>query len=234
MPVIELSERLAQLAPDNLNHVFYAGSGSEANDTNIRMVRQYWALKGHPERKVIISRKNAYHGSSLGSASLGGMSAMHAQGGMPIPDIHHINQPNWWSEGGDLDPEEFGLARARELPPTRSCGTRSTPGWRDSLMPFQLLRAAPCWQAILALPTYSRSSSGSAGLLSHLGLPSRDRHLRRPRRSGRSRANARPRCRHHRPEQRRRVRLAAGRRARPPHRLDQQRAGDGHLLRHSV
>lgn len=115
VPVIELSERLAQLAPDNLNHVFYAGSGSEANDTNIRMVRQYWALKGHPERNVIISRKNAYHGSSLGSASLGGMSAMHAQGGMPIPDIHHINQPNWWSEGGDLDPEEFGLARAREL-----------------------------------------------------------------------------------------------------------------------
>ena len=115
VPVIELSERLAQLAPENLNHVFYAGSGSEANDTNIRMVRQYWALKGHPERKVIISRKNAYHGSSLGSASLGGMGAMHAQGGMPIPDIHHINQPNWWSEGGDLDPEEFGLARAREL-----------------------------------------------------------------------------------------------------------------------
>ena len=94
VPVIELSERLAQLAPENLNHVFYAGSGSEANDTNIRIVRQYWALKGYSERKVIISRKNAYHGSSLGSASLGGMSAMHAQGGMPIPDIHHINQPN--------------------------------------------------------------------------------------------------------------------------------------------
>ena len=57
MPVIELSEKLARLAPDDLNHVFYASSGSEANDTNIRLVRQYWALKGKPDKKIIISRK---------------------------------------------------------------------------------------------------------------------------------------------------------------------------------
>ena len=43
------------------------------------------------------------------------MSAMHEQGGMPIPDIQHINQPNWWSEGGDMTPEDFGRARAAEL-----------------------------------------------------------------------------------------------------------------------
>ncbi|WP_306151357.1 aspartate aminotransferase family protein [Roseovarius sp. MMSF_3281] len=115
VPVIALSERLAQLAPGDLNHVFYAGSGSEANDTNIRMVRTYWAQKGKPEKNIIISRKNAYHGSSVGSASLGGMQGMHAQGGLPIPDIHHINQPNWWAEAGDMTPEEFGLARAQEL-----------------------------------------------------------------------------------------------------------------------
>lgn len=115
IPAIELSERLARLAPGDLNHVFYAGSGSEANDTNIRMVRHYWALKGKPSKNIIISRKNAYHGSTIGGGSLGGMSAMHEQGGLPIPDIHHINQPNWWAEGGDLTPEEFGIARAREL-----------------------------------------------------------------------------------------------------------------------
>jgi len=115
VPAIALSQKLAELAPDHLNHVFYAGSGSEANDTNIRMVRTYWAQKGHPDKKVIISRHNAYHGSTLGGASLGGMSGMHAQGGLPIPDIHHIGQPNWWAEGGDMSPEEFGLARAREL-----------------------------------------------------------------------------------------------------------------------
>ncbi len=115
VPAIALAAKLAELAPGDLNHVFFAGSGSEANDTNIRMVRHYWAMKGRPERTIILSRKNAYHGSSMGSGSLGGMSGMHAQGGMPIPDIHHINQPNWWAEGGDSDPAEFGLARAREL-----------------------------------------------------------------------------------------------------------------------
>ncbi|OAN72122.1 aminotransferase [Rhodobacteraceae bacterium EhC02] len=115
VPAIALSQKLSEVAPGDLNHVFYAGSGSEANDTNIRMVRTYWAQKGKPEKKVIISRKNAYHGSTMAGASLGGMSGMHAQGGLPIPDIHHIDQPNWWAEGGDMSPEEFGLERARQL-----------------------------------------------------------------------------------------------------------------------
>ncbi|MVO15575.1 aspartate aminotransferase family protein [Parasedimentitalea huanghaiensis] len=114
-PVIALAAKIAELAPGDLNHVFFAGSGSEANDTNIRMVRHYWAEKGKPTKSVIISRNNAYHGSSVGSGSLGGMSGMHAQGGLPIPDIHHIEQPHWWAEGGDMDPEEFGLLRAQEL-----------------------------------------------------------------------------------------------------------------------
>ncbi|MEL6452654.1 MAG: aspartate aminotransferase family protein [Pseudomonadota bacterium] len=115
VPAIALAQKIAELAPGDLNHVFFAGSGSEANDTNIRMVRTYWATKGKPSKSIIISRKNAYHGSSVGSGSLGGMAPMHAQGGMPIPDIIHINQPNWWSEGGDMTPEAFGLARAQEL-----------------------------------------------------------------------------------------------------------------------
>lgn len=114
-PVIALSARLAELAPAHINNVFFAGSGSEANDTNIRLVRHYWALKGKPSKKTIISRHNAYHGSSMGSASLGGMQGMHAQGGMPIPDITHIAQPYWYGEGGDMSPEEFGLERARAL-----------------------------------------------------------------------------------------------------------------------
>ncbi len=114
-PVIELAAKLAELVPGDLNNTFFAGSGSEANDTNIRMVRTYWALKGKPEKQIFISRKNAYHGSTLGGASLGGMAGMHAQGGIPIPGIHYIGQPNWYLEGGDMSPEEFGLARAREL-----------------------------------------------------------------------------------------------------------------------
>ncbi|MDW4498133.1 aspartate aminotransferase family protein [Sulfitobacter sp. D35] len=115
IPALTLARDLAALAPGDLNHVFFAGSGSEANDTNIRMVRTYWAQKGKPGKSHIISRKNAYHGSSVGSGSLGGMTYMHEQGGLPIPGVHHINQPDWWGEGGDMTPEEFGLARAREL-----------------------------------------------------------------------------------------------------------------------
>ena len=115
VPAIALSAKLAEIAPDHLNHVFYGCSGSEANDTNIRMVRTYWAEKGKPSKSIIISRHNAYHGSTMGGGSLGGMSGMHAQGGLPIPDIHHINQPNWWAEGGEMSPEEFGLQRAQEL-----------------------------------------------------------------------------------------------------------------------
>jgi putrescine aminotransferase len=115
VPAIALAQKIAELAPGDLNHVFFANSGSEANDTNIRMVRTYWAIKGKPEKTIIISRKNAYHGSSVGSGSLGGMTPMHEQGGLPIPDILHINQPAWWAEGGNATPDEFGLARAQEL-----------------------------------------------------------------------------------------------------------------------
>lgn len=115
VPAIALSAKLAELAPGDLNHVFYASSGSEANDTNLRLVRTYWEAKGQPSRQWVISRWNAYHGSSVGSGSLGGMKGMHAQGGMPIPGIAHIDQPNWWLEGGDMSPAEFGMERARQL-----------------------------------------------------------------------------------------------------------------------
>ncbi|MCC1481212.1 aspartate aminotransferase family protein [Roseibaca sp. Y0-43] len=115
VPALTLAARLAELAPGDLNHVFFAGSGSEANDTNIRLVRQYWALKGQPKRTTIIARRNGYHGSTMGGGSLGGMAAMHAQGGLPIPGIVHIDQPYWWGEGGEMTPEEFGITRARLL-----------------------------------------------------------------------------------------------------------------------
>ncbi|WP_444462412.1 aspartate aminotransferase family protein [Rhodobacter capsulatus] len=115
IPAIQLAKRLAELAPGDLNHVFFNGSGSDSNDTNIRMVRRYWQALEKPEKNVIISRWNGYHGSTMGAASLGGMKGMHAQGGLPIPGIVHIDQPDWWSEGGEMTPEDFGLARARQL-----------------------------------------------------------------------------------------------------------------------
>ena len=114
-PAIALSEKLAKLAPDHINRVFYCSSGSEANDTVFRMVRTYWAEKGKPEKKVIISRMNGYHGSTVAGASLGGMTYMHEQGDLPIPGIVHIPQPYWFGEGGDMTPDEFGVWAAEQL-----------------------------------------------------------------------------------------------------------------------
>jgi putrescine aminotransferase len=115
IPAIELAAKLSQLAPPGFSHVFYTGSGSEANDTNVRMVRRYWDLMGHPERSVIISRRNAYHGSTMAGASLGGMSGMHLQGGLPIPGIVHIEQPYYADHGEGMTPEEFGIFAASWL-----------------------------------------------------------------------------------------------------------------------
>jgi len=114
-PAIELAAAIAELAPAGMNHVFFAGSGSEANDTVLRLVRHYWAIKGQPEKKVIIGRINAYHGSTVAGASMGGMKAMHEQGDLPIPGIEHIAQPYWYGEGGAMDPQAFGEWAASEL-----------------------------------------------------------------------------------------------------------------------
>ena len=119
MPAIELAELLAEVSPPQFGHVFYSGSGSEGNDTVVRMVRRYWELQGHPDRQVIISRWNAYHGSTMAGASLGGMRFMHAQGGLPIPGITHIEQPHYWAHrdgaARGLSRDEFGVVAARWL-----------------------------------------------------------------------------------------------------------------------
>lgn len=111
-PAIELSELLGEISPGQFEHTFFTGSGSEANDTQVRLIRRYWDLMGHEGKHTIISRKNAYHGSTMAGASLGGMSEMHAQGGLPIPGIAHIEQPYYFEMGGDLSAEEFGLQQA--------------------------------------------------------------------------------------------------------------------------
>ena len=114
-PVLELAKAISEIAPQGMNHVFFTGSGSEGNDTMLRMVRHYWALKGQPNKKTIISRVNGYHGSTVAGASLGGMTYMHEQGDLPIPGIAHIPQPYWFGEGGDMTPDEFGVWAAEQL-----------------------------------------------------------------------------------------------------------------------
>ena len=114
-PVLELAKAIADVAPEGMNHVFFTGSGSEGNDTMLRMVRHYWDLKGKPAKKVIIGRINGYHGSTVAGTSLGGMAGMHKQGDLPIPGIVHIPQPYWFGEGGDMTPDEFGIWAADQL-----------------------------------------------------------------------------------------------------------------------
>ncbi|MEM8842536.1 MAG: aspartate aminotransferase family protein, partial [Pseudomonadota bacterium] len=114
-PAAEFSEALCQVAPEHMNRVFFTNSGSESNDTVFRFARVYWDAVGKPEKKIFIGRWNGYHGSSVASLSLGGMKPMHAQSGLPINGVEHVNQPYWFGEGRDMTPEEFGLARAQEL-----------------------------------------------------------------------------------------------------------------------
>ncbi len=114
-PSIELAAMLKDVSQPQFNRVFFTGSGSESNDTIVRMVRTYWDLMEQPERHTIISRQNAYHGSTVAAASLGGMAFMHKQSGLPIPGIVHVEQPYWYGSDQSLSPADFGIAAARAI-----------------------------------------------------------------------------------------------------------------------
>lgn len=111
---VELAGRLKEVMPAHVNHFFFTNSGSEANDTNIRLVHRYFDLLGRPEKKIIVARRNAYHGSTIAAASLGGMKNMHDQFTL-VPFVEHVDQPYWYNEGGDLDPDEFGRMVAAKV-----------------------------------------------------------------------------------------------------------------------
>jgi putrescine aminotransferase len=97
-----------------MNRVFFTNSGSESNDTVLRLVRRYWDCMGEPQRRAVIGRRNGYHGSTVAATALGGMQGMHDQS-YAVADIHHIDQPYVFGEGRGQDPAAFGLARARQL-----------------------------------------------------------------------------------------------------------------------
>jgi putrescine aminotransferase len=113
--VAELSREIAALCPSKLNKVFYTSSGSEANDTLIRIVRYFWKLRGKPEKSQFISRRLGYHGSTIGGASLSGMPWMHEQAGLPIPGMNYVTPPYWWVEGRDMTADAFGLWAANQV-----------------------------------------------------------------------------------------------------------------------
>ncbi len=117
-PPVRLAAKIAekmQLSNPDLTHVFFNSSGSEANDTIFRLVRHYWDLKGELKRKMFISRKNAYHGSTVAGTSLGGMGAMQAQGDLPIAGIEHVDQPYHFGEGFGEDADDFAARVAQSI-----------------------------------------------------------------------------------------------------------------------
>jgi putrescine---pyruvate transaminase len=124
VPAVKLAHKLSTLATPiaaqdgerRFDHVFFSSSGSESNDSNLRMVRRYWDLMGQPQRKTIIARKNGYHGSTVAGASLGGMIGMHEQGDLPIPGIVHIEQPYHFENAMPGEsPAAFGIRSASWL-----------------------------------------------------------------------------------------------------------------------
>ncbi len=115
-PVAELSEKLAELTPEGLSHVFYGSSGSEANDTMVRLVRRFWNIMEKPEKKIIIGREYGYHGSTMAAASLGGFNAMHKMSDLPLPGFLHVMPPYQYHFGTSGESaEDFGKRAAKAL-----------------------------------------------------------------------------------------------------------------------
>lgn len=111
---LDLSERLVELAPMEASRVFYANSGSEANDTVVKLL---WLLaegEGKPHRRLLLSRRNAYHGMTIASASLTGKDYVKSASGLPILEVRHLTSPHYWREGKAGESEEAFSARLAE------------------------------------------------------------------------------------------------------------------------
>ncbi len=111
-PTVRLAAKLSSLLGGHFSHIFFGSSGSEAIDTLVRTARYYWQAKGEPQRSIIIARDNAYHGSTIAGSSLGGMSAMHEQGGPWLPGIEHVMQPYQFVLGHGESEEAFAARAA--------------------------------------------------------------------------------------------------------------------------
>jgi len=116
---IELAAKLATLLPAGHDHVLFANSGSEANDTALKLIRYFWNREGRLEKKIHLSRDYSYHGVTFAAASLSGLTPMHPQWDLPLPGFEKIPTPYWYGAKaagyGDIDPDAFGLLIAEKL-----------------------------------------------------------------------------------------------------------------------
>lgn len=111
-----LSDRLVKMAPGRMSKVFYGMSGSDANETQAKLVWYYNNLRGLPKKKKIVSRHRGYHGCSVVSGSMTGMSFYHDHMDLPLPGIIHTGVPHhyWGAEAGETE-AAFSRRRAEEL-----------------------------------------------------------------------------------------------------------------------
>jgi L-2,4-diaminobutyrate transaminase len=114
--LIRLSDRLVAMAPGSPSKVFYGLSGSDANETNIKLVWYYNNVLGRPKKKKIIARQRGYHGCSILSGSLTGLSFYHEAFDLPVEIVRHTGVPHFWrgAEPGESE-QEFSERRAKEL-----------------------------------------------------------------------------------------------------------------------
>lgn len=114
--LIQLAQRLIEIAPEGLSKVFFAGSGSEANESAIKLAWSYHKFKGHPEKRKIVSRSNGYHGSTIFATRLSGMPQMHEYTSADFPEIIYAKSPNnFSSEIQGESEDEFSERLADDL-----------------------------------------------------------------------------------------------------------------------
>jgi 4-aminobutyrate---pyruvate transaminase len=105
-PAIDLAQFLVERAPTPMSKVFFTNSGSEANDTQVKLVWYYNNVRGRPEKKKIIARRGAYHGITLAAASLTGLQYAHDAFDVPIKNVIHTECPHYYHYGRDGESED--------------------------------------------------------------------------------------------------------------------------------
>jgi 4-aminobutyrate--pyruvate transaminase len=116
LPTIELAEKLLSIAPVEMARVFFTNSGSEANDTALKMIWYRSNAMMQPEKKKIIALQRGYHGATVGAASLTGLASSHGAFDLPIAGIHHVTCPHYWREANEGESEaDFATRLATEL-----------------------------------------------------------------------------------------------------------------------
>ncbi|MBA1275672.1 aspartate aminotransferase family protein [Stutzerimonas azotifigens] len=105
--IIELSTRVIGWAPQGMKKVYYGMSGSDANETQIKLVRYYNNVLGRPQKKKIISRQRGYHGSGIMTGSLTGLASFHQHFDLPAPDIKHAACPHFYKAPTGMDEAAF-------------------------------------------------------------------------------------------------------------------------------